>query len=87
MRFEIFRMSWFAYVAAVLVALVFWASPAQFPVVLHKLALITLGGFVGYWLDRHLFPDARTSKNCPSPWMIRRAIIVAACVVAIGIAL
>ncbi|WP_420598622.1 putative holin [Neptuniibacter sp.] len=34
-------------------------SPAQLPVVLYKGALVTLGGVIGYWLDRHLFPYAR----------------------------
>ncbi len=84
---EWFRMSWFAYVAAILLALVFWISPAQFPVVVHKFALITAAAVLGYWLDRHLFPDARTTRTSPDGWMLRRAIVVAACVVAIGIAL
>lgn len=84
---EIFRLSWFTYTAAILLALVFFLSPAQFPVVIHKASLVTLGGVLGYWLDRHLFPGARTTKDSPGPWMLRRAVIVAACILSIGIAL
>jgi len=87
MRREIFRLSWFTYAAGFFLALVFFLSPAQFPVVIHKLSLVTLGGVLGYWMDRHLFPDARTTKSTPSPWMIRRAILVAACILSIGLAL
>ncbi len=83
---EIFRMSWFAYAAAVLLALVYWVSPAQFPVVLHKMSLTTLGGVMGYWLDRHLFPDARTTAASPGAWHVRRALVVAACILAMGLA-
>lgn len=84
---ELFRLSWFSYAAAVLLALVFYISPAQFPVVIHKVSIVTLGGVVGYWLDRHLFPDARTTRSSHPLWMIRRAIVAAASIVAMGIAL
>lgn len=84
---EQFRLAWFTYAAVALLVLVFLVSPAQFPVVLHKLALVSLGGVLGYWLDRHLFPDARVGRYSSDYWMLRRAIVVAACVLSIGLAL
>ncbi|WP_168798524.1 hypothetical protein [Herbaspirillum sp. ST 5-3] len=44
-----------------------------------KLGLVTLGGFVGYRLDRAAYRD-RITLNSPPPIMIRRAIIMAACI-------
>lgn len=34
-------------------------SPQQLPVALYKLSLVTLAGYLGYWLDRWVFPYAR----------------------------
>ena len=84
---EYFRLSWFAYVAVVLLSLLFWRSPAQIPIVLYKFGLVTGAAVLGYWLDRHLFVGARKTGYTSDLWMLRRAIIVGACVVAIGIAL
>lgn len=71
-----------------------YASPEQLPVLTYKIGLVTLGGFVGYWLDRHLFPYARPhtfdgSADYPifAASMIRRAIIVAATVLGFALAI
>jgi hypothetical protein len=51
------------------------------------LARLGMGGFVGYWIDRLLFPYARphTLDGNMAVWSwIRRAIIVAACILAVG---
>lgn len=45
--------------AAVLVAAVALLSPQQLPVAAYKLALVTIAGYLGYWLDRWCFPYAR----------------------------
>jgi hypothetical protein len=43
----------------VLLAIIGTLYPQQLPVSLYKLSLVTMGGIVGYWLDRSLFPYAR----------------------------
>lgn len=53
------RLSFWFFITAFLLAVVYAVSPNQLPVVLYKLALVSLGGVVGYWLDRSLFPYAR----------------------------
>lgn len=37
-------------------------QPQQLSVVLYKSALVTLGGVIGYWIDRRLFPYARPHR-------------------------
>lgn len=49
---------WFIATAVLLLAVAVLA-PQQVPVVLFKVALVTMGGVAGYWLDRRLFPYAR----------------------------
>ncbi len=50
--------SWWLF-ALVLSALVFAISPAQVPVALFKINLISLAAIAGYWIDRSVFPYAR----------------------------
>lgn len=45
--------------AVVLAAAVALLSPQQLPVAAYKLALVTIAGYLGYWLDRWCFPYAR----------------------------
>ncbi len=60
----------------------------------YKANLLALGGWGGYWLDRALFPYGRPHQYTHggaeavsefSPATIRRAIIVAACLVCVGL--
>ncbi|WJV52767.1 putative holin [Prodigiosinella aquatilis] len=44
--------------AVLLLAVIALVSPQQLPVVIYKIALITLAAVLGYWLDRSLFPKA-----------------------------
>jgi hypothetical protein len=81
-------------VAALLMGVVWWLAPQNLPVLLYKLALVTLAGVVGYRLDRALFPYGR-----PHEWMhpghhiigvgcmLRRAIIVAAAMIGVTLGL
>ena len=62
------RNSLFTVLAAVLLALIAWLSPVQLPVVLYKVALITLAAVIGYWLDRALFPYARPDSYLFRDW-------------------
>lgn len=50
--------SWWLF-ALFLSLLVFAISPAQVPVALFKLNLISLAAIAGYWIDRSVFPYAR----------------------------
>jgi hypothetical protein len=54
--------------AALLVGALALVSPVQLPVMLYKLALVLLAGYVGYWLDRWLFPYARPDGYLSREW-------------------
>ncbi|OZI15152.1 hypothetical protein CE195_03720, partial [Sodalis-like symbiont of Philaenus spumarius] len=56
------RLAGWLAVSLALLLLIGLVSPQQLPVVLYKLALITLAAVVGYWLDRSLFPKARPGQ-------------------------
>jgi len=53
------RLALCAAIAIGLLAAIWFVSPAQLPVVLYKIDLVTIGVVLGYWLDRTLFPYAR----------------------------
>ncbi|SIQ30569.1 putative holin [Marinobacterium stanieri] len=46
-------------VSVALLAGIALVSPQQLPVVLYKIALVTIAAVLAYWLDRTLFPYAR----------------------------
>ncbi len=86
------RMLLWALLTLVLIGLALWAQATYpgnvFAVTLYKAHLMALGGWGGYWLDRALFPycrphlaDAEIFKEA----MLRRTIIVAACLVCVGL--
>jgi hypothetical protein len=57
------RLSFFSALAVILIVLIWYIAPAQLPVILYKLALVTLAAVLGYWLDRHMFPYARPMES------------------------
>ena len=66
-------------------------APQQALVTLYKFSLVTGAGVAGYYLDRELFPYARPDRfqSCGRETVfaaaqIRRAIIVAAMMLAVG---
>lgn len=76
-------------VTLILLAAVAALQPQQALVTLYKLSSVTLGGVIGYWLDRAVFPYARPDQiKTPnfvldySMAMLRRAIIMAASMIA-----
>lgn len=83
-------LDWIA-IALLLAGVIAWLAPHQLPVTLYKLSLISAGGAVGYWIDRSLFPYARPDDYWVAPGietaaaMLRRAIIVAACIVGVAL--
>jgi hypothetical protein len=65
-------------------------APTKLPVVLYKCGLVTVGGVLGYWIDRALFPYARPDQvnHSAQPLAgIRRAIVVLACVLGLTLGL
>lgn len=62
------RSSVLIVLAVLLLAVIAQVSPAQLPVVLYKVALITLAAVLGYWIDRIVFPYARPDSYLFSDW-------------------
>lgn len=98
------RMTSWLIVSIVLAAILFMYAPidpgestrlARFMTLVHKLNLVAMGGCVGYWLDRHIFPYARPDvflnddppRSVLGAAMLRRAIIVGAAMLAVCLGL
>ena len=67
-------------------ALLAFGTQPQLQTLCWKLGNVTLAAYVGFWIDRHL---ARAPLTKRSEWYehIRRAIIVAAAMLAVGMGL
>lgn len=82
-------------VAALLMsAIVGWLYPHQLGVLLWSLTKLSLGAYLGYWIDRSIFPYARpgnysvrdaSGMHSIALLMLRRAIIIAAALIALGL--
>lgn len=59
------RLSGWLISSVLLFALIGWTSPAQIPVAIYKLSLVSLSAVVGYWLDRSLFPGLALTLFVP----------------------
>ncbi len=88
---------WWIY-ALLMTLVIGMLAPQQLPVSLYKLNLIALAAVSAYWLDRSMFPYARPdSFACGlerlsihmailyASAMLRRALIVAAAMLAVGL--
>lgn len=72
-----------------LTGIIFIVAPHQLETTAYKLSLITTAAWLGYWIDRSLFPYARPDQlfehafntNDMNLAAMRRAIIIAACVI------
>lgn len=91
-RARMFNAAVFSILLIVLAYLVQASWPGSLVAVsLYKAHLMALGGWGGYWIDRALFPYARPDQICKhdgaylGPSMLRRAIVVAACLVCVGL--
>ncbi|MFN3881916.1 MAG: putative holin [Nitrincola lacisaponensis] len=89
------RLSGLGLIVMLLSLAIIWVSPFQLMVTLYKLSVVTLGGWLGYWLDRWIFPYARPHMVLPGGehkelepnacwYMLRRAIIVSATILAVA---
>ena len=80
---------WLA-VSLVLTLVIAWLAPHQLGVTAYKLSLVSLAAVVGYWIDRSLFPYARpdelthTDRQVAAAFL-RRALIVGACIIGVGL--
>lgn len=91
------RMTKTATLALALLCLVALISPQQLGVIAYKVALVLLAGVAGYILDRALYPYARPDSYKDSvattirylyiAAQARRAVIVAAAMLAVGLGL
>jgi hypothetical protein len=89
------RLSGWLLVALMLLPLIGWLSPHQLPVVIYKLSLVTLGVVIAYHADLALFPYDRphtysiTGEDLIPRGlaMLRRALIVVACVLGLTLGL
>lgn len=69
--------------------------PHQLGVLLWSLTKLCWGAYLGYWIDRSIYPYARPDRFSPyndrsgsTLWellMLRRALIIAAAVIALGL--
>jgi len=64
------RMGLWLWVSLALVVLIGVTAPHLLPVSLYKLSLITSAAWVGYWVDRGLFPYARPDIYLVHPWSL-----------------
>lgn len=84
------RMTDWTLITIALLACLAIVAPTKLPVVLYKCGLVTLGGVLGYWIDRALFPYARPNmvQRYERSWAgIRRALVVLACVLGLTLGL
>lgn len=94
------RLSTWLFISVGLLAVLALLNPAQLPVVLYKLSLVSLGAVLGYWIDRSLFPYAR--PHAYMPWhpgdcknisvpialiMMRRAVVIFAVILGLTLGL
>lgn len=91
-----FRAIEFAILAILGLVAIAFLAPQQLPLVLYKATLVFLGCYLGYWADRVLFPYARPDVYATGDMshasrlnaaMIRRAVIVVACVLGLTLGL
>jgi hypothetical protein len=82
------RMLDWLLVSLLLAGAIWLLAPHQLGVTLYKLSLVSLAAVAGYWIDRSLFPYARPDQvgcNHLNAAMLRRAVVIAACVVGVSL--
>lgn len=86
--FDKLRMGEWAFIAVVLLLILAVTAPQQIPVFIYKANLVAFFAFMGYWIDRRLFPHSRPTL-CDD-WAkaeLRRAILIAAVIIGGALAL
>jgi hypothetical protein len=72
------------FIAAVLAS---WNAQPQVQVIFWKVGHLALGANLGYWIDRNAFKRSRVNELSPALFGIRRAIIIAAAILALALGL
>jgi len=90
-RSDKFRNAQWLIGAALLLAIVGYINPNLVGNIILKLCEVSLFAYVGYWVDRSVFPYARCGYGETDTTEIasqrRRSIIIAACIVGGALAL
>ena len=68
-------------------ALLVFGDQPQLQTLAWKLGNLTVAAFVGYWIDRRAFLDARLNPHSPPLLQMRRAVIMAAAMLAVAMGL
>ncbi len=90
MQAPIDRLRAWPWLAGAIIAMVVLGvlAPHQLGVLVWSLTKLSIGAYLGYWIDRSVFPYARPHE-LKIEWriwaMMRRAIIVAAVIIALGL--
>lgn len=84
-----FRMAQWLALAAVFygLALTVFGSQPQLQTLCWKIGNLTVASFIGYWIDRRAFMDARLDPNSPPLLQVRRAIIMTAAMLSVAVGL
>lgn len=84
-----FRMFQWLLIAAFFydLALLVFGDQPQLQTLAWKLGNLTVAAFVGYWIDRRAFMDARLDPHSPPLLQMRRAVIMAASMLAVAMGL
>lgn len=74
--------------ALITTAIVAVLHPQQLGVLVWSLSKLSIGAYLGYWIDRTIFyyarPDVVPDDQAPMAWL-RRAIVMSAVVIALGL--
>lgn len=83
------RMAQWLLIAAMLygTALYIFGDHPQLQTLGWKLGNLTVAAFAGYWIDRRAFDGLRMTSYSPPLQQIRRAIIIAAAMLTVGLGL
>lgn len=84
------RSGLFLLSAVFLLGVAVFAAPQLFGVTVYKIGLVFASASAGYWIDRVTFPYARPDKiilrdGLVNSAMLRRSIIMAACMICVGL--
>lgn len=87
-----FRAAPWLFVTLVMTTVIGILYPQQVGLLLWSLCKVTAGAYVGYWIDRSIFYYARpgdflleASWLIPAAMMLRRALIMSATILALGL--
>lgn len=81
------RMAQWLLFAAIFYGIAMYISMPQIQTLCWKLGNVTVAAFVGYWIDRRAFYKKRLTGESVPTEEIRRAIIIAAAMLAVSLGL